>query len=208
MDHFGGRVRRAAPVVGREPLTVPRIAPEWIRALMAVLLIACLASGCGGAATAPPGIRYENRAWTVVVPDDLGLVPIYKDPGMNWASGLVSFLGADTSRTGLSFDAEAQACDGPASNRAAQAILTRVGPGSSPTAETKRLGANDVAIGVVAGGASGRLAMTAAVICGRQRVIIVTAIGLSQADVERVLQSFVLRDPVSNELDPPRASSS
>ena len=177
-------------------------APTSAMALVAVLGLI----GCGAASTPQPATRYENRAWSVDIPDDLTLRPVYKDPGMLWAVNQVQFIGPDSAKTSLSINAAPQACTVTAANQAAQAMLTALRPGGSPTADTRPIGSNDVAIGTVTS-ASGQ-SIVAAVICGQERVVLSTALGLSEADVERILRSFALREPVSDALNPPSAEGS
>jgi len=163
-------------------------------------------AACGASATPSPATQFDNQAWTLLLPDDLGYRPLTADPRSVWLTALVPFFPTGMTKRGFSIDAERQACDTSTSAQVANKILARLAPSVAPAATTRRIGANDVAIGTTASLASAAPTLTIAVLCGHERVVFFTAAGIAESDAERILSGFTFREPASSDIDPPSAN--
>lgn len=163
-------------------------------------------AACGAAATPAPTTRWENQAWTLLVPDDLDLRPLNSDPRLVWVMARIPFFPASSTKRGFSIDAERQACSTADSIGVANKILALVAPSAAMTATSRRIGANDVAIGTTTRQfSSAATTLTVAVLCGPERLVSLSAAGITEPDVERILAGFTFREPASTEIDPPSA---
>lgn len=175
----------------------------------AVLAVGLLVGACGGAATpSVPRTTYDSHAWSVSIPDDLGLTPVDGDPDRIWISPSIMFTGTGEPKRNLAFqvfDLETLSCDQARMTAWATSLGDRLKYPESSAPVDLRV---DRGFGSVFTGRLFDLDSSVIVACEGRNVINMLGMGLDRVQLEGILRSFTWRVPRGNPLDRPTPAAS
>ena len=178
----------------------------------AILAFGVLVGACGStaapAAPSAPRTTYDSHAWSVSLPDDLGLTPINRDPDAIWISPSIMLTGTGESKRNLAFqvfDLETLSCDQVRMTAWATSLRDRLTyPESNAPVDLPV----DRGFGSVFTGRPFDLDSTVIVACEGRNVINMLGMGLDRSQLEGVFRTFTWRVPRGDPLDRPTPAAS
>lgn len=175
----------------------------------ALVIVGLLVAACGPpAAPAVPRSTYDSHAWSVSIPDDLGLTPIAGDPDAIWISPSIMFIETGASKRSLAlqvFDLESLSCDQARMTAWATSLRERLKYPESSAPVDLRV---DRGFGGVFTGRPFDLDSSVIVACEGRNVISMLGMGLDRAQLEGIFRTFTWRVPPGNPLDRPTPTAS
>ena len=170
--------------------------------LVAGLFVLTLSGACASAPGA--ATTWETAAYRVVIPDDLGLAPLNRDPVFVWAHPEISYVGTTADRAlTVSMD--------PITSCTTAAVLDRatVMFHARPLTDLVQPGAVSLAAGTAAmwSGKQSGIQLSFVVVCSGSKSAWVLGWGLTSDELLAILRGFSFRDPPGDPVHPPPSSS-